>query len=103
MSRPVRCRNSAAKAAAPRVMTPASRNRAVSSRSGGQSNSASLATAKAELQIKQKVAIASGNRAREGSKRSERITRFLSAIDVRALLAIWKLNDTIHTIHKSNG
>jgi hypothetical protein len=48
-------------AAAPSISNPASRNRAVSSSSGGQSAIANLATEKAELQSRQNAATISGS------------------------------------------
>src|SRR5215471_18410976 len=101
-------------AAAPNVTAPASRNRAVSTRRGGQSAMASLAPANAEDQRRQNAATLtdsgsatpSGRAAGDGTAilavRMEH-SIWLVALKMDLRVAIWKLNDKIISSGNSNG
>src|SRR6476619_2966323 len=106
MSRRERRHGAPSTAATVSINPPASRKRAVRSSSGGQSASASFATANAELHSRQKAAIMSGmawDVARVEGGMARRMMLSVLPGDLCPALVIWKLNSTILIIRYSNG
>src|SRR5262245_25241587 len=95
-------------AATANTTRPASRKRIVRSRRGGQSMRASLATAKAEAQSRQKLATMTGNGRRiddaaRAATDAGRMAKTPCAPEIGLRVDIWKLNDRMKMSVNVNG